>query len=95
MAEQKITLQLKKDITGLADYDYGKSVFDQIQKEIDLDGGSITFIFPNHIERVASSFVQGFFSYIIKKIGYDGFEQKIHIEAANSNLVESIKRNIR
>ena len=53
-----------------------------------------TIVFPVQIEKVASSFVQGFFADIIKKIGYAGLERQIKIVAGTPELVNSIKKII-
>ena len=74
---QEIKLNLPKDFTKLAGNKYGKGIYQtQVKDIIDLNG-KIVFVFPDQIDRAASSFVQGFFDEIIKKIGIEGIKSQI------------------
>lgn len=74
---QQIKLNFQKDFTKLAGNKYGKGIYQtQVKDIINLDE-EIVFIIPDQIDRAASSFVQGFFDEIIKKIGIDGIKAKI------------------
>lgn len=89
-----IELQVDKALTGLAGYDYGKKIYnEQVKCNIDFTKG-ITVIFPNNIQRIASSFVQGFFEDFVKQIGLSGIEKNVTIEASSEKLKNSIIRNL-
>lgn len=85
-----IELKFDKTMTSLAGFEYGKSVYKAQVNTREFD----TLIFPDEIKMVASSFVQGFFSELIKKIGIVEINKKITIIAKDRELVERIKKNI-
>jgi hypothetical protein len=92
--EKIIELNFKKSETRLAGNPYGKAVFaDQVKKMMDYSSVNV-IIFPAHIEKVASSFVQGFFAEIITKIGFSGFEEVVRIETGNQELKDEILRDL-
>lgn len=82
--ENKFKLKFNDNtITRLAGYTYGKKIFDeQVKGKIEYDK-LIIIEFPLQIERVASSFVQGFFEEIIENIGNLNFDKKVKIKASN------------
>ena len=85
-----VSLVFNKTITKLAGFPYGESVYEtQIKDKVDLFQ-PYKIVFPSNIERVASSFVQGLFSEIVKAIGYQGVENNIEIETANKELTADI-----
>ena len=66
----KVELVFNKAETRLAGFPYGRDVYmKQVNGKVDLSG-QIEIVFPKQIEKVASSFVQGFFSELVSKIGY-------------------------
>lgn len=94
MMTNRIELKFDKATTKLAGNPYGRSVFDdQLRDKIDYSKKNI-IIFPNNIERVASSFTQGMFSEIIKEIGYDKLNQIIKIEAGSGELEKRIYEDL-
>ena len=95
MANAQIELKFAKDVTSLAGYPYGEHTFNECVKDKINYGEEVTLIFPNHIERIASSFVQGFFSEIKCKIGIHGIEKYFKIMASSDRLIDSIFRNLR
>lgn len=89
-----IILQFKKTITGLAGYNYGREIFkQQVEGQLNYDG-KITLVFPDHIQRLASSFIQGFFEDIVIKIGVSGIKDNVVIQSARSDLKETIINNL-
>ena len=87
---KRIQLTFNKADTRIAGNPYGKEVFRQQVKDI-IDYNDVNVIvFPPAIEKVASSFVQGFFSEVIKKIGYSRFSDVIKIEAKDEELANQI-----
>lgn len=94
MKNNFITLEFEKTVSRLVGYDYGKNIyFNQAKKKIDLSKKN-TIIFPNNIVKIGSSFVQGFFSEIIKKMGLREIKENIKIEAANNEIKEKIFNNL-
>ena len=62
-----IRLEFEKSLSGLAGYDFGLAVYyEQIEKKVNLEGKNI-LVFPDNVQRVASSFTQGLFAEIVKK----------------------------
>ena len=91
--ENKVTLQFSKSITRLAGYKYGLSEYEnQCKNKIDFKK-PIIIEFPDNIEKLASSFIQGFFAEFIKEIGYDGIEKNVDI-ISGSNLKEQVMNNL-
>lgn len=92
--KNRIILEFHKSDTRLAGNPYGKEVFmAQVKNKIDYSQVNI-IVFPNNIEKVASSFVQGFFEEIIRNIGYEKFDEVIKIEAKDRLLEENIKKDL-
>lgn len=58
-----IDIKLNKTLTRIAGNEYGQKVYnEQVKPKVDLDSleEKYVIIFPNNIEAVANSFVQGF-----------------------------------
>lgn len=92
--KNRIELEFHRADTRLAGNPYGKEVFiAQVREKIDYTMLN-TIVFPENIEKVASSFVQGFFEEIIKNVGYEKFDNVIQIEARNEVLVENIRKDL-
>lgn len=91
---KKIYLIFSKSETRLAGFPYGEAIYkNQVEKNFTL-GDEITIVFPKQIEKIASSFVQGFFAVLVTEIGYKGIEEKIIIESGSEKLTSSIWKNI-
>ena len=91
---KKVELVFNKAETRLAGFPYGRDVYmKQVNGKVDLSG-QIGIVFPKQIEKVASSFVQGFFSELVSKIGYIGIDQKVTIVSSSSRLSDTIRKNI-
>jgi len=59
----KFILEFDNTLSALAGYDYGQDIFnDQIKSKITDYNIGFCFEFPENIEFITSSFVQGFFS---------------------------------
>jgi hypothetical protein len=92
--EKRIELIFNKATTRLAGNPYGKDVYDkQVKNKIDFSRVNV-ISFPENIEKVASSFVQGFFSEIIKEVGYIGFQNIIILDIKNESLKKEIMRDL-
>lgn len=90
----EIKLEFPKSETRLAGFPYGETVYkQQVANDIKFDD-KITIVFPDQIEKIASSFVQGFFAAIVDAIGYKGIDDKVTIKSRNEALTASIRKNI-
>lgn len=68
-----------KTLTGVAGYDYGKEIFEkQVSQFFDKEK-NITIQFPEQIERIAISFVQGFTKEPFEKYGREKALEKMEI----------------
>lgn len=76
MTEQKVALEIRdRSLTKLAGNSYGRKLFsEQVDGKIDLDQ-PFTIEFPEQIDYLASSFIQGFFGKIYTEIGREGMEK--------------------
>lgn len=91
MNNNSVILSFDKSIPNLAGYDYGVETYEkQIKGKIDLNK-EFQIVFPDYIEMVASSFVQGLFSDIVKNIGLASTQERLNIDAANADIAKSIK----
>ena len=90
-----IALVFDKTETGLAGNPYGKSVYKKQVKDRYTDfSKKLEIVFPDNIEQVASSFVQGFFSELVDEIGYEGIEQNVSIKAKDETLADTILKRL-
>ena len=91
-----ITIELKvnSSLIALAGNPFGKKIFnDQVKPQL-TEEKDYCIVFPNHIQKIASSFIEGFFSYWKNSIGIDGIAQHIQIIAVYPGLRESIIKNL-
>ena len=51
-------------------------------------------VFPDQIQRIASSFIQGFFDEIVKRIGIAGIEKQIEIKSKKKDMKQIILNNL-
>ncbi len=61
-----IDLNIKKEFTHIAGYDYGELIYNEQVKPFFNGIDKLEIRFPNHIEGIAISFVQGFISGMLK-----------------------------
>lgn len=89
-----IVLQFDKATTRLAGNPYGRNIYtDQVESKINYDTLNV-IVFPDNIEKVASSFVQGFFAKIVEKVGYAEFDNVISIKAKTEELADNIRNDL-
>lgn len=90
-----VKLQFDMTIAGLAGNPYGQKIFkEQVKSKVD-ESKRITVVFPNHIERISSSFVQGFFSEWINQHGIDWIVNNVALQAKDSELCDWIVKNLK
>lgn len=85
----KFILEFDNTLSALAGYTYGQQTYrEQIKNKINDYNEVFYFEFPENIEYQASSFVQGFFSDLVEKIGFSGVEDKVNIISKNPNITK-------
>lgn len=94
---KKIEIIVDKTLSGLAGFDYGKKVYNNQVKnklsELDYKNG-FYIVFPSEIKRVASSFVQGFFSELMTDYGYYKVVNMVKIESSSDKLTNYIVESL-
>lgn len=76
----KVILDLNTTITRLAGNEYGQRIFiEQVKDKINYNKENI-IIFPDIIENIAISFVQGFAKEIIRNVSTDKVHEIVKIE---------------
>lgn len=92
--EQRIELTFAKDLSKLAGNAFGRNTYEsQVKDCIDLSK-NIVFVIPSQIDRIASSFVQGFFDVIVNEIGIVGIEEQVSFDSSINNLKEFVLENL-
>lgn len=95
MERNNINLEFDKSISGLAGNEYGYEEYNnQIKEKIDMNKINV-IIFPNNIEKVAISFVQGMFRDILSEIDKEELEKYIEIQSSSDELTKKIIDNIK
>lgn len=94
MEQQRINLVFPKDLTKLAGNSFGTQIFiDQVKNKIDYNKECI-IVFPNQIDRIATSFIQGFFDDILQHIGLSGIKEQIFFESSITDLKKFVLENL-
>lgn len=91
-----IKLDFKKDLTKLAGNNFGKQTYANqvshiISKKPDDD---YIIIIPERIDRIASSFIQGFFDSYIKNYGFSALANHISIQSSIKDINELINDSL-
>ena len=90
-----VDLKFKKSTVALAGNPYGKNIFnDQVLPKIGDVDDEITISFPSQIQYVTSSFIQGFFDFWLRTMGYEEIKKKIVIKSENEKVVKYIWDNV-
>ena len=94
MKKNRIELIFDKEIVCLVGNPFGYSVY-QEQIKCKFDYGCINIIvFPEQINRVAISFMQGMMRDLLKKIPKNEILSRVEFEASSKALVERIKERV-
>ena len=80
-----------KTLTKLTGNKYGRSIFSGQVKDKISYSEKVTIIFPDYIDNIGSSFIQGFFAEIVKNIGITGVDNLVEIK---SNTIVDIKNYV-
>ena len=95
MNKQTIVLTFEKTLTKLTGNRFGAVIYDtQVRGKVDFTN-DLVIVFPESIDRIASSFIQGFFSEIMSQIGYSGVKNRIEFRSSISNLKDFVLDNLR
>lgn len=92
---ERIELSIPKDITKLAGNSYGVKIYNEQVKDKYVIKDGCVIVFPKQIDRVASSFIQGFFSDIMNTMGYTAIGERIEVESSIKDLKSFIMSNLR
>ena len=87
----RINLVFDKQLTRLAGNHYGYE--NQIKDKINWEEVN-EIIFPQQIDRIAVSFIQGFAKEILKKVDKNDVEKLFVFKASNKELEDKILNNI-
>lgn len=86
---KEIKLSIRKDFAGLAGRELGLSIYETNNlDEISIDE-EVLLVFPDTVERIAASFVQGLLEGFIKKKGKYNTKKEVHVKMKNKKLEES------
>lgn len=89
----RIELKFNEEITSLAGNPFGRQIYEsQMKKKFDMNDINY-LIFPEQIEMIGSSFIQGLFYEYINK--YTSEEILEHIKIDNEDLLEDFKDGLR
>lgn len=92
---QEILLDFDSTLTGLTAFDFGEMVYsNQVDLKVNYKDLPIIIVFPDHILRASSSFVEGFFKKIVEMYGYDCIDKQVIIKTKNDSLLKSLKENL-
>lgn len=89
-----ITLEFEKTLVGLAGYPFGEATFEKFGKGKVDENKKIEVVIPARIEKVASSFVQGFFSEWIDKYGVEWIRRNVDVSTPNREVKQSVYENL-
>lgn len=80
-----------KSLSKLTGNKYGRSIFNNQVKEFISYDKPITIVFPDYIDNIGSSFIQGFFDEMVGKIGFSGIKESVEIK---SNIIKDTKNYV-
>lgn len=92
--EKQIELIFNKTYSGIAGRAYGQEVYREQVESARGDAERLILVFPDHIKRVAASFIQGFFSELKSELGVQGTRDYVEIKASTDELAEKISNRI-
>lgn len=83
-------LEFNNTLTNLTGNTFGRNTFEkQVAKNIDFSK-KIIIIFPDLIDNIGTSFIQGFFEKFVESIGVSGIEKNVDIIAPNIVNIKDI-----
>lgn len=95
MDKNIINLEFDKSISVLAGNEYGYEEYKkQLKEKFKVEKINV-IVFPNNIQKVAISFVQGMFRDILNDINKEELEKYIEIKSSYDELTQKIISNIK
>lgn len=95
MNKNLINLEFDKSISVLAGNEYGYEEYKkQLKDKFEIEKINV-IVFPNNIQKVAISFVQGMFRDILNEINKEELEKYIEIKSSSDVLTQKIISNIK
>jgi hypothetical protein len=92
--DNNIRLVFKGTVTNLAGNRFGNEVFlEQVQGKIDEKNKNVV-IFPETIEDIASSFIEGFYKYLAEKYGKEKAIEIMKLKAEHPESERKIENSI-
>ena len=89
-----INLTFSKSMIALAGNPFGRNTFrEQVVPHLEGED-KFCIVFPNQIEMIASSFVQGFFAHWLQEYGVEGVFQHVQVMAKDDDVVRRICENL-
>ena len=86
----KVNLKFDNTVTRLAGFNLGiETYIEQVGNQYSGEG-KLLVVFPNCISKVATSFVQGFFSVLVNEKGFDFVRSNIEVQASSPKLINEI-----
>lgn len=79
-----ITLTFEKTLSSIAGYELGEEIYNTQVKALYKPGEENIIVFPNQIERIAISFIQGFIAGLIDKVGYTNMLNEVKVQGQDS-----------
>lgn len=93
--ENRINIEFSENLHVLVGEEFGKEVYkNQIEHNFKYDSKNI-IVFPEKIEKISISFINGMFQEILKKIDRKDIEKFINIQSKSEALKEKIMSNIK
>lgn len=78
---------IPKSLSRLIGFELGVHIYKENNlDDVNLSTNKVKIIFPNTIEKISSSFVQGFFAGFIKRVGKNTAKEQVIIEMKNDEL---------
>lgn len=92
---EKIVIKgIPTSLARLIGFDLGIHVYEENNLDrIDLNN-KVELIFPTTIEKISSSFVQGFFAGFVKKVGKNTAKEQVVIRMKDDDLTEMFYKKL-
>ncbi|MCL2572181.1 MAG: hypothetical protein FWE11_07225 [Defluviitaleaceae bacterium] len=95
MEKEKIMLEFENKYSKIGDFDYGKDIYEQQAKDRVVFDGENIIAFPDYVDFVSPSFIQGFIAVPIGNVGKENVLEYISFESPRSEVVKQIYNGLR
>lgn len=93
LTENIVILNIPKNLTHLAGYRYGKTIFNSVKDKMVYEN-PITFVLPDHVTHIGSSFIHGFFEEIMNHWCVHDIYTKMHWVSSVPNFENVVKEEL-